>query len=88
MFEMNVARMSPNLVGEMNHIRVSLLNATLGRTIPDWPQLLHLYSRLKPGKTVLQWIQDYGIEEMDIDVRRFTSFGVIKVALLTIGIFC
>ncbi|KDQ33477.1 hypothetical protein PLEOSDRAFT_1031803 [Pleurotus ostreatus PC15] len=49
-----------------------------GRTIPDWPQLLHLYSRLKPGKTVLQWIQDYDVEEMDIDVRRFTSFGVIK----------
>ncbi|KAF4576749.1 Nitrogen permease regulator 2 [Pleurotus pulmonarius] len=48
------------------------------RTIPDWPQLLHLYSRLKPGKTVLQWIQDYDVEEMDIDVRRFTSFGVIK----------
>ncbi len=81
MFEMNAARMLPNLVGEMNRVRVSLLNATLARTIPDWPQLLHLYSRLKPGKTVLQWIQDYDVEEMDIDVRRFTSFGVIKVAL-------
>ncbi|KAJ6597008.1 nitrogen permease regulator 2-domain-containing protein [Mycena vulgaris] len=49
-----------------------------GRPIPDWPQLLHLYSRLKPGKTVLDWMETYGIHDLGIDVRRFTSFGVIK----------
>ncbi|KAJ7449926.1 nitrogen permease regulator 2-domain-containing protein [Mycena latifolia] len=49
-----------------------------GRQIPDWPQLLHLYSRLKPGKTVLDWMEAYGIHDLGIDVRRFTSFGVIK----------
>ncbi|KAH9993755.1 nitrogen permease regulator 2-domain-containing protein [Russula vinacea] len=37
-----------------------------GRSIPDWPKLLHLYSRMRPGKT------------SGIDIRRFASFGVIK----------
>ncbi|KAF9052936.1 nitrogen permease regulator 2-domain-containing protein [Panaeolus papilionaceus] len=49
-----------------------------GRSIPDWPKLLHLYSRLKPGKTVYEWMKAYDVEAMGIDVRRFTSFGVIK----------
>ncbi|KAJ7741526.1 NPR2-domain-containing protein [Mycena maculata] len=49
-----------------------------GRQISDWPQLLHLYARLKPGKTVLEWMEKYDIHEHGIDVRRFTSFGVIK----------
>ncbi|KAJ6547683.1 nitrogen permease regulator 2-domain-containing protein [Mycena capillaripes] len=49
-----------------------------GCQIPDWPKLLHLYSRLKPGKTVLDWMETYDIHELGIDVRRFTSFGVIK----------
>lgn len=49
-----------------------------GRQVPDWPRLLYLYSRLKPGKTVLEWMQEYQIEQLGIDVRRFTSFGVIK----------
>ncbi|KAJ7774959.1 nitrogen permease regulator 2-domain-containing protein [Mycena metata] len=49
-----------------------------GCQIPDWPKLLHLYSRLKPGKTVLDWMETYEIHELGIDVRRFTSFGVIK----------
>ncbi|KAJ7709789.1 nitrogen permease regulator 2-domain-containing protein [Mycena rosella] len=49
-----------------------------GRQIPDWPKLLHLYSRLKPGKTISQWMETYRIHDLGIDVRRFTSFGVIK----------
>lgn len=49
-----------------------------GNPIPDWPKLLHLYSRLKPGKTVYEWKEEYAVEELGIDIRRFTSFGVIK----------
>ncbi|KAH7912227.1 nitrogen permease regulator 2-domain-containing protein [Hygrophoropsis aurantiaca] len=49
-----------------------------GRPLPDWPKLLHLYSRLKPGRTVLEWMESHDVHEMGIDVRRFTSFGVIK----------
>lgn len=49
-----------------------------GRAVPDWPKLLHLYSRLKSGKTVLDWMETYNVYELGIDVRRFTSFGVIK----------
>ncbi|KAF9647541.1 NPR2-domain-containing protein [Thelephora ganbajun] len=49
-----------------------------GRQVPDWPRLLYLYSRMKPGKTVLEWMQEYQIERWGIEVRRFTSFGVIK----------
>ncbi|EIN07227.1 nitrogen permease regulator 2 [Punctularia strigosozonata HHB-11173 SS5] len=49
-----------------------------GREVPDWPKLLRLYSRLKPGKTVAEWMQEQDIQSLGIDVRRFTSFGVIK----------
>jgi hypothetical protein len=51
------------------------------REVPDWPKLLHLYSRLKPGITVYQWMQEFDVEDLGIDVRRFTSFGVVKVCL-------
>ncbi|KAI0082811.1 NPR2-domain-containing protein [Panus rudis PR-1116 ss-1] len=44
----------------------------------DWPRLLYLYSRLKPGKTVFQWMQEYDVHKSGIDPRRFISFGVIK----------
>lgn len=49
-----------------------------GRLIPDWPKLLYLYSRLKPGRTVFEWMHDHDVRGLGIDVRRFTSFGVIK----------
>ncbi|KAG2367423.1 nitrogen permease regulator 2-domain-containing protein [Suillus spraguei] len=49
-----------------------------GRVVPDWPKLLHLYSRFKSGKTVLDWMETYDVYELGIDIRRFTSFGVIK----------
>jgi hypothetical protein len=50
-----------------------------GHTIPDWPKLLRLYSRLKPGKTVFEWMESHDVHRLGIDIRRFTSFGVIKV---------
>ncbi|KIK96244.1 hypothetical protein PAXRUDRAFT_138936 [Paxillus rubicundulus Ve08.2h10] len=50
-----------------------------GQSIPDWPKMLHLYSRLKPGRTVFEWMHSHDVHELGIDVRRFTSFGVIKV---------
>ncbi|KAJ3796946.1 nitrogen permease regulator 2-domain-containing protein [Lentinula aff. detonsa] len=49
-----------------------------GFPIPDWPKLLHLYSRMRPGRTVLEWMEEYNVQELGIDVRRFISFGVIK----------
>ncbi|GBE82089.1 Nitrogen permease regulator 2 homolog [Sparassis crispa] len=49
-----------------------------GQVIADWPKLLHLYSRLKPGKTIREWMEDHDVQSLGIDVRRFTSFGVIK----------
>ncbi|KAF8447715.1 nitrogen permease regulator 2-domain-containing protein [Boletus edulis BED1] len=49
-----------------------------GKPIPDWPKLLHLYSRFKPGRTVFEWMESYEVHKLGIDVRRFTSFGVIK----------
>ena len=47
--------------------------------IPDWPDLLHLYSRLRTGKTLYEWMKTYNVEAYGIDVRRFVTFGVIKV---------
>ena len=49
------------------------------REISEWPDLLHLYSRLKPGITVYEWMQEYDTQKHGIDPRRFVSFGVIKV---------
>lgn len=49
-----------------------------GKSMPDWPTLLHLYSRLKPGLTVLEWMKSNDVASYEIDVRRFVSFGVIK----------
>lgn len=34
---------------------------------------------MKSGKPILEWMQEYQVEECGIDIRRFTSFGVIKV---------
>lgn len=55
------------------------LNQPAGNPIPDWPKLLRLYSRLKPGKTVFEWMEEHDVHQLGIDIRRFTSFGVIKV---------
>ncbi|KAI0034016.1 nitrogen permease regulator 2 [Vararia minispora EC-137] len=59
-------------------LRYSRVHLTIGNSIPDWPKLLHLYSRLKVGKTVFEWMQDHDVRSLGIDARRFTSFGVIK----------
>ena len=59
---------------------LAMLNALAGWVIPDWPKLLHLYSRFKVGKTVRDWMEEYDVHKLGIDVRRFTSFGVIKVS--------
>lgn len=29
----------------------------------------------------MEWMEAYNVNELGIDVRRFTSFGVIKVTL-------
>ena len=60
---------------------INLTNCFPDREVPDWPKLLHLYSRLKPGVTVYEWMQEFDVEALGIDVRRFTSFGVVKVWL-------
>lgn len=51
----------------------------VGKPVTDWPRLLHLYSRLRPGRTVMEWMEAYDVHDIGVDVRRFTSFGVIKV---------
>lgn len=52
--------------------------ANTGHPLQSWPTLLHLYSRFKAGKTVDIWIEENGVSESGIDVRRFVTFGVIK----------
>jgi len=65
-----------------NPLSYLIISCSLGCSIPDWPKLLHLYSRLKPGKTIFEWMEAHSVEGLGIDVRRFTSFGVIKVRLM------
>lgn len=61
-----------------------MIHYSAGRAVTDWPRLLHLFSRLRPGRTVLEWMESYDVQSLGIDVRRFTSFGVIKVGFHTI----
>ncbi|KAI0797599.1 nitrogen permease regulator 2-domain-containing protein [Abortiporus biennis] len=49
-----------------------------GCDVPIWPDLLFLYSKMRPGKTVLEWMNEYNVPQRGIDVRRFTTFGVVK----------
>ncbi|KLO11895.1 NPR2-domain-containing protein [Schizopora paradoxa] len=48
------------------------------REVSSWADLLHLYSRLKAGITIYEWMQEYDVHRHGIDPRRFVSFGVIK----------
>ncbi|PWO01156.1 nitrogen permease regulator 2, partial [Tilletiopsis washingtonensis] len=49
-----------------------------GSAVPSWPKLLQLYSALRPGITLHDWIDSHDVDELGIDVRRFVTFGVIK----------
>ena len=50
---------------------------------PDWPSLLEMYSHFGGGVSVSNWIDRIGDKDLEkVDVRRFVSFGVIKVGLL------
>ena len=49
-----------------------------GFAFPDYPKILHLYSTLRPGKTVSNWIEEHDVDQIGIDPRRFITFGVIK----------
>jgi nitrogen permease regulator 2-like protein len=53
-----------------------------------WPRLAWYYARLKPPLTVGKWITQYDIDLEKIDVRRFISFGVIKVCHNSICHYC
>lgn len=44
----------------------------------SYPELLRLYSLLRAGTTLHDWIEDNDIDSKGIDVRRFVSFGVIQ----------
>lgn len=53
-----------------------------GYTPPSYPTLLRLYSLLRQGLTLHEWIEEneaeIDLDALGIDVRRFVSFGVIK----------
>ena len=59
----------------------NFLDLHIDKLIPDWPQLLSLYSRLGSGngKTVLEWMHECNVQEIGIDPRRFVVFGVTMV---------
>lgn len=73
-----MVRTQQSRVNYCSHTRSVTNNLVPGYPVPDWPTLLHLYSRMKPGKTILEWMEAHAVHELGIDVRRFTSFGVIK----------
>lgn len=44
----------------------------------SFPRLFALYCNLKHGLNLRDWIEENAVEALNIDVRRFISFGVIK----------
>jgi hypothetical protein len=44
----------------------------------SWPILFRLYTKLRTGITVHQWIETNSVLALGIDPRRFVSFGIIK----------
>ncbi|TFK55086.1 NPR2-domain-containing protein [Heliocybe sulcata] len=77
---MYTLRKSIQWLADEQHVReeCGLYVTKPGKRIPDFPRLLHLYSRLKPGKSVFEWSQEHDVIDQGVDVRRFVSFGVIK----------
>ncbi len=49
-----------------------------GYAAPSYPTLLKLYSLLRAGTTLHDWVEENKIDDKGIDVRRFVSFGVIQ----------
>jgi len=49
-----------------------------GTTPPLFAKLFSLYCLLKHGSTLKEWVQDNQVVSLNIDIRRFISFGVIK----------
>ncbi|CDW97206.1 hypothetical protein [Sporisorium scitamineum] len=49
-----------------------------GYSPPSYPEILRLYSLLRAGTTLHDWIEDNDIDAKGIDVRRFVSFGVLQ----------
>ncbi|KAE8205384.1 hypothetical protein A4X06_0g3777 [Tilletia controversa] len=50
-----------------------------GKPRLPYSDLLKLYaSALRPGLTVSQWMEDLAVDKLNVDVRRFVTFGVIK----------
>ena len=41
---------------------------------------------MRPGTTVFEWMQDHDVRSIGVDVRRFASFGVIKVKVPSISL--
>lgn len=56
--------------------RVYVTRAGFGMV--SWPELLRLYSLLRAGTTLADWVEENKVDEKGIDVRRFVSFGVIQ----------
>ena len=50
----------------------------LGHPSVPFTDLMYLYARLKPGKTIHAWMEENPVLERGIDAQRFVSFGVIK----------
>ena len=49
-----------------------------GHPVPTVPTLMRMYSMLRQGRMVSDWIEELGQDARSIDVRRLVTFGVIN----------
>jgi hypothetical protein len=55
--------------------RITVLSGTTsGRSIPDSPKLLHLCSRMRPGKSVFERAQDHDVRSLSASSRCVRIF--------------
>lgn len=67
---------NPNLQSECIHFVIPP-----GKPGPSFPKLFSLYCSLQSGITVGQWVEDNQLASLNVDVRRFFLFGIMRNVL-------
>jgi nitrogen permease regulator 2-like protein len=68
----------PMRMGTAAMVQNDVFPVNKDREIVDGVAIVELYAALKQGQSVKQWHAEYRSQLVNIDVRRFITFGVIK----------
>ncbi|CAG8589162.1 7828_t:CDS:2 [Ambispora leptoticha] len=57
---------------------ISYVTKSVAIPPPSFAKLFSLYCQLKYGVSLKEWLEEYQVSSLNIDIRRFITFGVIK----------